>query len=91
MEKNQNQKTVPYDYNRVVLEKLHGVADSDYVNASYVDVIIRPEVVKALTLTVIRAFRVCLSRTLTSSHKDPPKTPCSTSGAWCGKRTSAAS
>ena len=38
LEKNQNQKTIPYDYNRVVLEKLHGTPDSDYINASYVDV-----------------------------------------------------
>lgn len=38
LEKNQNQKCIPYDYNRVVLEKIPGVADSDYINASYVDV-----------------------------------------------------
>lgn len=38
LEKNQNQKTIPYDYNRVVLDKIPGVPDSDYVNASYVDV-----------------------------------------------------
>lgn len=38
LEKNQNQKTIPYDYNRVVLDKIHGIPDSDYVNASYVDV-----------------------------------------------------
>lgn len=37
-EKNQNQKCIPYDYNRVVLEKLDGTPDSDYINASYVDV-----------------------------------------------------
>lgn len=36
--KNQNQKCIPYDYNRVVLEKIDGVIDSDYVNASYIDV-----------------------------------------------------
>lgn len=39
LDKNQNQKTVPYDYNRVVLQKLPGVTDSDYINASRVDVI----------------------------------------------------
>lgn len=38
LEKNQNQKCIPYDYNRVVLEKINGIPDSDYVNASYVDV-----------------------------------------------------
>lgn len=37
-EKNQNQKCIPYDYNRVVLEKQGRQPDSDYVNASYVDV-----------------------------------------------------
>lgn len=40
-QKNQNQKCIPYDYNRVVLDKIDGVPDSDYVNASYVDVSIR--------------------------------------------------
>lgn len=37
-EKNQNQKCIPYDYNRVVLEKMGRTLDSDYINASYVDV-----------------------------------------------------
>ncbi|KAF4528678.1 hypothetical protein B566_EDAN016571 [Ephemera danica] len=37
-EKNQNQKCVPYDYNRVVLEPQEDTPDSDYINASYVDV-----------------------------------------------------
>lgn len=32
------QKCIPYDYNRVVLEKINGIPDSDYINASYVDV-----------------------------------------------------
>ncbi|XP_062132139.1 receptor-type tyrosine-protein phosphatase kappa isoform X1 [Drosophila sulfurigaster albostrigata] len=41
-EKNQNPKCIPYDYNRVVLQKLTGVADSDYVNASYVDSLLKP-------------------------------------------------
>lgn len=36
--KNQNPKCIPFDYNRIVLEKVPGVPDSDYVNASYVDV-----------------------------------------------------
>lgn len=38
IEKNQNQKTIPYDYNRVVLNKIENIPDSDYINASYVDV-----------------------------------------------------
>ncbi|CAL8108511.1 unnamed protein product [Orchesella dallaii] len=40
-EKNQNQKTIPYDYNRVVLEpsKQH---PGDYVNASFVDSLLKP-------------------------------------------------
>ncbi|XP_074598966.1 protein tyrosine phosphatase 36E [Brevipalpus obovatus] len=41
-EKNWNKKFVPYDYNRVVLEPLPGVPDSDYINASYVDSIVKP-------------------------------------------------
>ncbi|XP_031622627.1 receptor-type tyrosine-protein phosphatase kappa isoform X1 [Contarinia nasturtii] len=41
-QKNQNQKCIPYDYNRVVLDKLDGVPDSDYVNASYVDSLLKP-------------------------------------------------
>ena len=28
----------PVDYNRVILEPEEGVPDSDYINASYVDV-----------------------------------------------------
>ena len=36
--KNQNPKCIPYDYNRVVLEKIDNVQDSDYINASYLDV-----------------------------------------------------
>ncbi|XP_070498935.1 receptor-type tyrosine-protein phosphatase U [Chironomus tepperi] len=42
LEKNQNQKTVPYDYNRVVLQKIPGIPDSDYINASYVDSLLKP-------------------------------------------------
>lgn len=41
-EKNQNPKCIPYDYNRVVLEKVGGLQDSDYVNASYVDSLLKP-------------------------------------------------
>lgn len=37
-QKNQNPKSIPYDYNRVVLQKSNGTPDSDYINASYVDV-----------------------------------------------------
>ncbi|GJQ76225.1 hypothetical protein Trydic_g1966 [Trypoxylus dichotomus] len=42
LEKNQNQKIVPYDYNRVVLEKHEGEIDTDYINASYVDSLLKP-------------------------------------------------
>ncbi|KAK9731007.1 Protein-tyrosine phosphatase [Popillia japonica] len=42
IEKNQNQKLVPYDYNRVVLEKHEGEMDTDYINASYVDSLLKP-------------------------------------------------
>ncbi|XP_018329323.1 receptor-type tyrosine-protein phosphatase alpha-like [Agrilus planipennis] len=38
LKKNQNQRCIPYDYNRVVLEKVGDENDSDYINASYVDV-----------------------------------------------------
>lgn len=38
LEKNQNQKTIPYDFSRVVLDKIEGIPDSDYINASMVDV-----------------------------------------------------
>lgn len=41
-EKNQNQKCIPYDYNRVVLEPVEDTPDSDYVNASYVDSLLKP-------------------------------------------------
>ncbi|CAB3364623.1 Hypothetical predicted protein [Cloeon dipterum] len=40
--KNQNQKCIPYDYNRVVLDAIEGVPDSDYINASYVDSLLKP-------------------------------------------------
>ncbi|XP_055381732.1 receptor-type tyrosine-protein phosphatase kappa [Condylostylus longicornis] len=40
--KNQYQKCVPYDYNRVVLKKIPNIPDSDYVNASYVDSLLKP-------------------------------------------------
>jgi len=43
MEKNQNPRIIPYDFNRVVLEPEEGVADSDYVNASYVDSLVQPK------------------------------------------------
>ncbi|XP_054279293.1 receptor-type tyrosine-protein phosphatase kappa-like [Macrosteles quadrilineatus] len=41
-EKNQNPKCIPYDYNRVVLDKSPDMPDSDYVNASYVDSLLKP-------------------------------------------------
>ncbi|CAH1640174.1 unnamed protein product [Spodoptera littoralis] len=40
--KNQNQKVIPYDYNRVVLETVDREPDSDYINASYIDSILKP-------------------------------------------------
>ncbi|XP_059482652.1 receptor-type tyrosine-protein phosphatase kappa [Neocloeon triangulifer] len=40
--KNQNQKCIPYDYNRVVLDPIEGAVDSDYINASYVDSLLKP-------------------------------------------------
>jgi len=43
MEKNQNPRIIPYDFNRVVLEPEEGVADSDYINASYVDSLVQPK------------------------------------------------
>ncbi|XP_026473499.1 receptor-type tyrosine-protein phosphatase kappa isoform X1 [Ctenocephalides felis] len=42
LDKNQNQKCIPYDYNRVVLDPLEGEPDSDYINASYVDSLLKP-------------------------------------------------
>ncbi|XP_017775196.1 PREDICTED: receptor-type tyrosine-protein phosphatase kappa isoform X1 [Nicrophorus vespilloides] len=42
LEKNQNQRCIPYDYNRVVLETIEGEHDSDYINASYVDSLLKP-------------------------------------------------
>ncbi|KAK9891184.1 hypothetical protein WA026_013500 [Henosepilachna vigintioctopunctata] len=42
LEKNQNQKCIPYDYNRVVLESIEGTRDTDYVNSSYVDSLLKP-------------------------------------------------
>ncbi|KAI5752014.1 hypothetical protein M8J77_012937 [Diaphorina citri] len=41
-EKNQNQKCIPYDYNRVVLDSIEDIPDSDYINASYVDSLLMP-------------------------------------------------
>ncbi|XP_035228903.1 receptor-type tyrosine-protein phosphatase epsilon-like, partial [Stegodyphus dumicola] len=40
--KNSYKKMIPYDYNRVVLEALPGVPDSDYINASFIDGILKP-------------------------------------------------
>ncbi|XP_066601849.1 receptor-type tyrosine-protein phosphatase kappa isoform X2 [Prorops nasuta] len=41
-EKNQNLSCIPYDYNRVVLDKVRGKPDTDYINASYVDSLLKP-------------------------------------------------
>ncbi|XP_042910667.1 receptor-type tyrosine-protein phosphatase kappa isoform X2 [Parasteatoda tepidariorum] len=40
--KNSYKKMIPYDYNRVVLEALPGIPDSDYINASFIDGILKP-------------------------------------------------
>ncbi|XP_057669092.1 receptor-type tyrosine-protein phosphatase kappa isoform X1 [Diorhabda carinulata] len=42
LEKNQNQRCIPYDYNRVVLDTIEGEHDTDYINASYVDSLLKP-------------------------------------------------
>lgn len=42
LEKNNNKKCIPYDYNRVVLKTLPDVPSSDYINASYVDSCLKP-------------------------------------------------
>ncbi|KPJ04012.1 Receptor-type tyrosine-protein phosphatase kappa [Papilio xuthus] len=42
LHKNQNQKVLPYDYNRVVLDTVDREPDSDYINASYIDSILKP-------------------------------------------------
>merc|ERR1719348_1491418 len=43
IEKNQNPRIIPYDFDRVVLEPEEGVPDSDYINASYVDSLVQPK------------------------------------------------
>jgi len=46
MEKNQNPRVVPYDFNRVVLDPEEGAPatpDGDYINASYVDSLVQPK------------------------------------------------
>ncbi|RWS11882.1 receptor-type tyrosine-protein phosphatase kappa-like isoform X1 [Dinothrombium tinctorium] len=40
--KNCNKKCLPYDYNRVILDPLPDVPHSDYINASYVDSLLKP-------------------------------------------------
>lgn len=40
--KNSYKKIIPYDYNRVVLEPIPGISDSDYINASLIDGIVNP-------------------------------------------------
>lgn len=42
LEKNNNKRCIPYDYNRVVLKTLPDVPSSDYINASYVDSCLKP-------------------------------------------------
>ncbi|XP_076346371.1 receptor-type tyrosine-protein phosphatase kappa-like isoform X2 [Tachypleus tridentatus] len=40
--KNSFKKLVPYDYNRVVLKSLPDIPNSDYINASYIDSMLKP-------------------------------------------------
>ncbi|CAN8027649.1 unnamed protein product [Ixodes persulcatus] len=40
--KNTYKKLLPYDYNRVVLDTLPDIPDSDYVNATHIDSILKP-------------------------------------------------
>ncbi|KAL3186491.1 hypothetical protein MRX96_027529 [Rhipicephalus microplus] len=40
--KNTYKKLLPYDYNRVVLETLPDIPDSDYINATHIDSILKP-------------------------------------------------
>ncbi|XP_066906293.1 receptor-type tyrosine-protein phosphatase kappa [Halyomorpha halys] len=58
-EKNQNMKCIPYDYNRVVLDSIEGVPDSDYINASHVDSLLTPNayiVTQGPTETTVNEF-----------------------------------
>nr|XP_015839750.1 PREDICTED: receptor-type tyrosine-protein phosphatase alpha isoform X2 [Tribolium castaneum] len=41
--KNKNDKHLPYDYNRVILKDMEGVGKGDYINASYIDGYNRPK------------------------------------------------
>ncbi|XP_069193407.1 receptor-type tyrosine-protein phosphatase kappa isoform X3 [Procambarus clarkii] len=41
--KNTHKRSIPYDYNRVVLDVLPDVPDSDYINASYIDSLLAPK------------------------------------------------
>jgi len=45
MERNQNPRVIPYDFNRVVLDPPddQSISDCDYVNASYVDSLVQPK------------------------------------------------
>lgn len=40
--KNTYKKLLPYDYNRVVLDTLPDIPDSDYINATHIDSILKP-------------------------------------------------
>lgn len=58
-EKNQNLRCIPYDYNRVVLEQIDNIPDSDYINASYVDSLLKPKayiVTQGPTETTVNDF-----------------------------------
>ncbi|XP_072156410.1 receptor-type tyrosine-protein phosphatase kappa isoform X2 [Bemisia tabaci] len=57
--KNQNPKCIPYDYNRVVLDTIDDIPDSDYINASYVDSLLKPNayiVTQGPTETTVNDF-----------------------------------
>ena len=48
---------LPDDYNRVVLEEILGVQGSDYINASFIDVIISCTAILLVTVVMFCIFR----------------------------------
>ena len=48
---------LPDDYNRVVLEEIPGVQGSDYINASFIDVIISCTSILLVTVVMFCIFR----------------------------------
>ena len=47
---------LPDDYNRVVLEEIPGVQGSDYINASFIDVIISCTALCLVTVVIFCIF-----------------------------------